>query len=56
MRWSAGLGLRYFSVAGPIRFDIGFPLNPQYVTAGSAGHRFRVDDVFQVYISLGQAF
>jgi len=43
--WSAGLGLRYFTIAGPIRFDVGFPLNPR-----------QADDIFQVYISLGQAF
>ncbi|MFN2427936.1 MAG: autotransporter assembly complex family protein [Candidatus Binatia bacterium] len=43
--WAAGLGLRYFTVAGPIRFDVGFPLNPR-----------QPDDIFQIYISLGQAF
>lgn len=43
--WSAGLGMRYFTIAGPIRFDVGFPLNPR-----------QSDDIFQVYISLGQAF
>jgi len=44
-QWAAGLGLRYFTIAGPIRFDVGFPLNPR-----------QPDDIFQVYISLGQAF
>jgi len=44
-QWSAGLGLRYFTVAGPIRLDVGFPLNPR-----------QPDDIFQIYISLGQAF
>lgn len=42
----AGLGVRYYSAVGPIRFDVGVPLN------GRSG----VDDPFQVYISLGQAF
>ena len=44
-QWAGGLGLRYFTVAGPIRFDVGFPLNPR-----------PSDSVFEVYISLGQAF
>lgn len=44
-QWAAGLGLRYFTVAGPIRLDLGFPLNPR-----------QPDDILQIYISLGQAF
>lgn len=44
-QWAAGLGVRYFTVAGPIRVDFGFPLNGR-----------PVDNVFEVYISLGQAF
>lgn len=43
--WAAGLGLRYFTAVGPVRFDIAFPLNPR-----------DVDDTFEFYISLGQAF
>ena len=45
LQWAAGLGLRYFTAIGPIRLDVGFPLNP----------RDR-DDFFQFYVSLGQAF
>ena len=45
MRWGAGIGGRYFTAVGPLRFDIAVPLNPR-----------RGDDVFQFYISLGQAF
>ncbi len=44
--WAAGLGFRYFTVAGPIRFDVAFPLN----------RREGIDDEFQIYVSLGQAF
>ncbi len=44
--WAAGLGFRYFTVAGPVRLDVAFPLN------GREG----IDDDFQIYISLGQAF
>ena len=43
--WAAGLGLRYFSAAGPIRVDVAVPLNP----------RTRDDD-FHLYLSMGQAF
>lgn len=45
LQWGAGLGFRYFTVAGPIRLDVAFPLNPR-----------SSDDVFEIYISLGQAF
>ncbi|WP_184433693.1 BamA/TamA family outer membrane protein [Roseospira goensis] len=43
--WAAGLGARYYTDFGPLRVDIGVPLNPR-----------DADDRFQVYISLGQAF
>ncbi len=42
----AGLGARYFSPIGPVRVDLAVPLNP----------RRDVDDAFQFYISVGQAF
>jgi translocation and assembly module TamA len=45
-QWAAGFGLRYFTSFGPLRFDIGFPINP----------REGIDDAFQFYISVGQAF
>jgi len=45
MRVGAGPGLRYFSPVGPVRLDVGFPVNPR-----------PSDDAFQVYVSLGQAF
>jgi len=44
--WAAGIGLRYFTIAGPIRLDVAFPLNK----------RDGFDDDYQYYISLGQAF
>lgn len=46
LQWGAGLGLRYYTPIGPIRADVGIPLN----------RRRGVDDAFQVYFSLGQAF
>lgn len=47
-RWlkSIGAGFRYFAFFGPLRFDIGFPLNK----------RKHVDKNFQFYASVGQAF
>lgn len=46
LRWGAGPGLRYYTPIGPLRLDVGFPLQP----------REGVDDLFQLYISIGQAF
>ncbi|MFN3259657.1 MAG: autotransporter assembly complex protein TamA [Pikeienuella sp.] len=40
-----GGGVRYFSPVGPLRVDVGVPVNPR-----------GADDAFQVYISIGQAF
>lgn len=44
--WAAGLGLRYYTSIGPARFDLAFPID----------RRRDVDDSFQFYLSLGQAF
>lgn len=44
--WGAGLGLRYHTPIGPVRADVAVPINP----------RRGIDDSFQVYLSLGQAF
>nr|WP_310223588.1 autotransporter assembly complex family protein [Sphingobium xenophagum] len=45
LRIGTGLGLRYYSNFGPIRVDVGTPINPQ------SG-----DPKIAVYVSLGQAF
>ncbi|WP_414902178.1 BamA/TamA family outer membrane protein [Sphingomonas flavalba] len=45
MRYGAGVGLRYYTNFGPIRIDVGTPLNRQPGDARIA-----------VYVSLGQAF
>lgn len=45
-RWAMGLGLRYQTPIGPIRLDVAFPIN----------RRAGVDDRFQIYVSIGQAF
>jgi translocation and assembly module TamA len=44
-RFAAGLGARYYSLFGPIRIDVGVPLNRQ-----------KGDGPFAVTVSLGQAF
>jgi translocation and assembly module TamA len=41
-----GIGFRYHSPMGPVRLDVGFPADP----------REGVDDPYQLYISIGQAF
>lgn len=45
IRVGAGIGVRYKTSFGPIRVDVGFPLNPDEFDAPVA-----------VYVSLGQAF
>lgn len=46
LQWGAGVGIRYYTPIGPVRADIAIPLNK----------RSGIDDSFQVYFSLGQAF
>ncbi len=43
---SVGVGLRYFTFFGPLRADVGFPLD----------RRKGVDPAFRIYASIGQAF
>ena len=45
LRFGAGLGFRYYTSFGPLRFDVAAPLD-----------RRPGDDPLQVYISIGQAF
>ena len=45
VRYSAGLGVRYDTLIGPIRFDIATPIDPR-----------DGDDPVQIYVSIGQAF
>lgn len=45
LRYGAGIGVRYHTNFGPIRLDVGTPLNPR-----------RGDSRVAVYVSLGQAF
>lgn len=43
---SVGAGIRYFAFFGPLRFDVGFPLD----------RRKGIDPSFMVYAAVGQAF
>lgn len=44
--WSVGLGFRYYTSIGPVRFDVAVPLD----------NRNGDQKSFQIYISIGQAF
>ena len=45
VQWATGLGFRYYSPVGPVRLDVGVPLNPR-----------DVDNDFEFYFAIGQAF
>jgi translocation and assembly module TamA len=45
MRFGAGLGVRYATAIGPLRLDVGLPLNRQ-----------QGDSRYGIYVGLGQAF
>ncbi len=50
LAWGAGIGLRYITPVGPVRFDIAVPLT------GPNQHSKKSFTDFQMYISIGQAF
>jgi translocation and assembly module TamA len=45
LRVGVGPGIRYLSPIGPLRLDVGFPVQPR-----------ESDDAFELYVSIGQAF
>lgn len=46
LRWGAGVGIRVFTPAGPIRVDAAIPLS----------RRNQIDDAFHIYASFGHTF
>ena len=46
LRFGTGMGIRYATPIGPLRFDVGVPISP----------RDGIDDAYQIYVSIGQAF
>ena len=53
LRWAVGPGLRYQTPVGPIRFDVGYQLNPipgLLVRGEPQTRRWRI------HFSIGQAF
>lgn len=49
--WGWGVGCRYYTPLGPIRFDLAFPTKIRKTSSGK-----KVDSKFNIYISIGQAF
>jgi translocation and assembly module TamA len=51
MLWGGGVGVRYYTPLGPIRLDIAFPFKRRKTTTNK-----KIDSLFNIYISIGQAF
>ena len=61
LRFGAGAGIRYYTPIGPIRLDIGVPINREHgrVTKGiipDTEITSNGGDAFEIYIGLGQSF
>ena len=52
MLWGYGFGVRYYTMLGPIRLDIAFPMKRRHVDKDKKS----VDSRFNIYVSIGQAF
>jgi len=48
MRYSWGGGIRYHTIVGPLRLDIGYKLNP--------AERDKTNDRWRIHLSIGEAF
>lgn len=48
MRYSCGGGIRYNTIVGPLRLDVGYKLNPS--------ERDKNNDLWRIHFSIGQAF
>lgn len=60
IEFGVGAGLRYYTPIGPVRVDLAFPTRRRtldgFVVAGQRVGPRTVDDRFEIYIGLGQAF
>jgi translocation and assembly module TamA len=56
LRFGTGAGVRYYTAIGPIRLDIGLPINRPTEPATSTTPAKKVGDAFEIYIGLGQSF
>jgi translocation and assembly module TamA len=52
LQYGTGAGVRYYTPIGPIRLDVAVPINRRY---DDTRKRY-IDDAFEIYIGLGQAF
>jgi outer membrane protein assembly complex protein YaeT len=48
MRYSCGAGVRYNTIVGPLRLDVGYKLNP--------AERDKKNDLWRIHFSIGEAF
>jgi translocation and assembly module TamA len=55
LNFGAGAGVRYYTPIGPIRLDFALPV-PRRSKIDDNNKRVYIDDPFQIYIGLGQAF
>jgi translocation and assembly module TamA len=51
MLYGGGIGIRYYTLLGPIRIDIAFPFKRRKTSSNK-----KIDSLFNVYVSIGQAF
>ncbi|MBQ8651258.1 MAG: BamA/TamA family outer membrane protein [Alphaproteobacteria bacterium] len=51
MLFGYGVGVRYYTMFGPVRFDIAFPTKRRHTKTNK-----KIDSMFNIYISVGQAF
>ena len=65
LRFGAGAGVRYYTPIGPIRLDVAVPINRRRACVTPADSTSNatcqptgpyIDDAFEIYIGLGQAF
>ncbi|HVR40205.1 MAG TPA: POTRA domain-containing protein, partial [Thermoanaerobaculia bacterium] len=56
LRYGLGFGLRYLSPVGPLRFDIGWPLQRRVTKVDEFGNPTERERAFSYFITLGYAF